>query len=96
MLEGLKAHNAKGDGLPLHMRIGINSGEPIVEDNDLFGTTVQMAARICDAAETDQLLVSSIVRDLYSGQTIKFDASGQYGMKGIAEPVTLYEPSLNT
>ena len=96
MLEGLKAHNAKGAELPLHMRVGINAGEPIVEDNDLFGTTVQMAARICDAAETDKVLVSSVVRDLCGGQTIKFDAAGQYGMKGIAEPVTLYEPSLNT
>ncbi len=96
MLAGLKAHNAKGEDLELHMRIGINAGEPIVEDNDLFGTTVQMAARICDAAETDTVLVSSVVRDLCGGQTIKFDAAGQYGMKGIAEPVTLYEPSLNT
>ena len=31
------------------VRIGINAGEPVAEGDDLFGTAVQLAARVCDA-----------------------------------------------
>lgn len=92
MIEGLEKHNQAKPDLPLHIRIGINAGEPILEDNDLFGSTVQMAARICDAAETDQILVSMVVRELCGGKTIQFEEAGRYSMKGIEEPVTLYGP----
>ncbi len=92
MIKGLQAHNSENRELALHMRIGINAGEPIVEENDLFGSTVQMAARICDAAETDKILVSNIVRELSQGKPINFDEAGKYGMKGIDGPVILYEP----
>jgi len=93
MIKGLQAHNSENQDLSLHMRIGINAGEPIVEENDLFGSTVQMAARICDAAETDKILVSNIVRELSQGKPINFDEAGKYGMKGIDDPVILYEPT---
>ena len=73
MIEDLEEHNRTTPDLPLHIRIGINAGEPIREDNDIFGSTVQMAARICDAAETDQVLVSMVVRELCGGRTIQFE-----------------------
>ena len=92
MLKGVIAHNKEFPALPLHMRIGINAGEPIVEDNDLFGSTVQMAARVCDAAETDGILVTNIVRELCTGKSLRFKEAGKYGMKGIDGPVTLYIP----
>ena len=93
MLKGVIAHNKEWPALPLHMRIGINAGEPIVEDNDLFGSTVQMAARVCDAAETDGVLVTNIVRELCAGKSLKFKEAGKYGMKGIDGPVVLYTPA---
>ena len=93
MIEGLELHNEAMPQFPLHIRIGINAGEPILEDNDFFGTTVQMAARICDAAEPDQVLVSMVVRELCGGKTLRFEEAGQYAMKGIEEPVTLHLPS---
>jgi class 3 adenylate cyclase len=40
----------------LHVRIGIHAGEPIQDSNDLFGATVQMAARICDFAAADAIV----------------------------------------
>ena len=93
MLKGVIEHNKEWPELPLHMRIGINAGEPIVEDNDLFGSTVQMAARVCDAAETDGVLVTNVVRELCAGKALKFKEAGKYGMKGIDGPVVLYTPS---
>ena len=38
-------------GAEVRVRIGLNAGEPIAEDDDFFGTAVQLAARICDRAE---------------------------------------------
>ncbi len=92
IIKVLKTHNSESPELPLHIRIGINAGEPIIEENDLFGSTVQMAARICDAADTDKILVSNIIRELSQGKSINFNEAGKYAMKGIEGPVTLYEP----
>ncbi|MBM3504798.1 MAG: adenylate/guanylate cyclase domain-containing protein [Alphaproteobacteria bacterium] len=77
MIKGVADHNKTKPPVTLHMRIGINAGEPIVEDNDLFGSTVQMAARICDAAETDHVLVSNIVRELCHGKAVTFREAGK-------------------
>ena len=48
----------------LSVRIGINAGEPVVDHNDLFGATVQLAARLCSEAEANGVVVSGLVRGL--------------------------------
>src|SRR5215210_2688494 len=48
----------------LHVRIGLDTGEPVADSNDLFGTTVQTAARICQSAEPDTIAISENVRSL--------------------------------
>ena len=75
----------------VRVRVGINAGEPIAEDDDLFGTAVQLAARITDRAEPGQVLVSRVVMDLCAGKTFEFTSQGDATMKGFDEPVTLYE-----
>ncbi|MEQ8664675.1 MAG: adenylate/guanylate cyclase domain-containing protein [Rhodospirillales bacterium] len=77
--------------LPLRLKIGINAGEPIAEDNDLFGSTVQMSARIVDKAQADEIFVSEIVRGICAGKTYKFKNRGTYPMKGFETDPTLYE-----
>jgi adenylate cyclase len=67
------------------------AGEPIAEDDDLFGTAVQLAARITDRAEPGQVLVSRVVRQLCAGKTFEFTSAGEATLKGFDEPVTLYE-----
>ena len=47
----------------LRVRIGIDVGEPVADSNDLFGATVQLAARLCQLAQPDAILVSSAVQD---------------------------------
>ncbi|MEQ8195627.1 MAG: adenylate/guanylate cyclase domain-containing protein, partial [Rhodospirillales bacterium] len=91
MQKGVVAHNTANPNLPLHLKIGINAGEPISEDNDLFGTTVQMAARIVDKAQADQIFVSEIVRGICAGKPIRFANRGAYEMKGFDGGVVLYE-----
>ena len=84
-------HNQQNPELPLHLKIGLNAGEPIAEDNDLFGTVVQMSARIVDKAQADEIFVSDIVRGICVGKSYKFVNRGGYEMKGFEEAPTLYE-----
>jgi adenylate cyclase len=85
------AHTQQNPELPLHLKIGLNAGEPISEDNDLFGSTVQMSARIVDKAQSEEIFVSEIVRGICDGKGYKFVNRGGYEMKGFAEPPTLFE-----
>lgn len=85
------AYNQQTPDLPLHLKIGLNAGEPIAEDNDLFGTVVQMSARIVDKAQADEIFVSDIVRGICIGKSYKFVNRGGYAMKGFDEDPTLYE-----
>jgi len=84
------AENANAK-IPLGLKIGINAGEPIVEDDDLFGTTVQLSARICDKASNYQILVSETVKGICQGKSLSFVARGTREMKGFKEPIPLYE-----
>jgi len=79
----------------LGIRIGLNAGEPVAEEGDIFGTAVQMARRICDHAQPGQIMVSDVVRQLAAGKGIQFSDHGDAQLKGFAQPVRLYEvPSL--
>ena len=91
MQRGVLAHNQATPDLPLHIKIGLNAGEPIAEEDDLFGTTVQLAARIVDKAQSEQIYVSEIIRWICAGKELEFVNAGQFAMKGVEEPVTLYE-----
>lgn len=91
MQQDIATHNRFNPDLPLHVKIGINAGEPIAEDNDLFGSTVQMAARIVDKAGKDEIFVSEIVRGICEGKKLHFKDRGQFEMKGFEAPPTLYE-----
>lgn len=84
-------HNATTSDIPVHLRIGINAGEPIQEEDDLFGTTVQLAARICAKCEADQVLCSNVVRELSHGRSRRFGALGEHELKGFRDPIALYE-----
>lgn len=85
------AHNEKRPDLPLHLRIGLNAGEPIEEEDDLFGTTVQLSARVCAEADTDEILCTNVVRELSAGKDLTFTEKGGHELKGFKDPVTLYE-----
>ncbi|HJN94042.1 MAG TPA: adenylate/guanylate cyclase domain-containing protein, partial [Dehalococcoidia bacterium] len=50
------------------VRIGLNAGEPIAENDDYFGSAVQLAARVCAEAGPGQVLAPQVVRDLCRGK----------------------------
>ena len=78
---------------PIRVRIGIHAGEPVEDGNDLFGSAVQIAARICDLAQADAVLVSAAVRDACDGTGLAFEPSGTKSLKGFAQPVELFSPA---
>ncbi len=77
--------------LPLRVRMGINAGEPIAEADDLFGTPVILAQRICARARGGEILVSDVVRQLVAGRQFLFAERGATALRGFEEPVRLYE-----
>jgi class 3 adenylate cyclase len=82
---------ASHDGEPLSIRVGLNAGEPIEEDGDLFGATVILASRIAAKAEGGEILVADTVRGLCSGKGFLFSDRGEFVAKGFEEPVRVYE-----
>jgi len=76
---------------PLHVRVGLNAGEPIEEDGDLFGATVILASRIAAKAGAGEILVPDTVRGLLSGKQFLFTDRGEFVPKGFDDAVRLYE-----
>jgi class 3 adenylate cyclase len=77
----------------LTLAIGLNCGEPIAEGNDLFGVSVQLAARVAGTARPGQILVSEAVRErlLAKAPTATFAVCGPFPLKGFSDPIPLYE-----
>ena len=89
-------HNALDDYLRdnqeagLRVRIGAAAGEPVESHNDLFGTTVQLASRLCSHAQPEQILVSNVVAELCIGKVLQFEDLGEVSLKGFDRPVRVH------
>ena len=75
---------------PVRVRIGAAVGEPVEQRHDLFGSTVQLAARLCAYAQPDQVLVSSELCELCAGGDLSFDEGGHAQLKGFEQPVRVH------
>jgi class 3 adenylate cyclase len=91
MQRAFAAHDDEHPETPIRVRIGLNAGEPIAEDEDLFGTAVNMAARIAAQAQGGQILASDVVRQLVAGKGFLFSDHGEIPLKGFDQPMRLYE-----
>jgi class 3 adenylate cyclase len=76
---------------PFEVKVAIAAGEPVTEDDDLFGAAVQLAARVCSSCQGKSILVTSAVRELCLGKGFQFDDKGHVELKGFDEPVRVYE-----
>jgi class 3 adenylate cyclase len=91
MQRAFAEHNQGHPATPINVRIGMCAGEPVEEDHRLFGSTVQLTARICAACQPDQILVAPVIRDLCMGKQFSFVEKGEEQFKGFAEPQRLFE-----
>jgi class 3 adenylate cyclase len=71
----------------LKVRVGAAVGEPVEQHNDLFGSTVQLAARLCAHAQPEQILVSNAIAELCLGKGLSFEDVGEVTLKGFGSPV---------
>jgi class 3 adenylate cyclase len=84
-------HNEGTDVMPLKIRIGLNAGKVIQEEDDYYGAAVQLSARVCAVAGPDQICVTDSVVSLCKGRDFAFEDRGPHTLKGIDHPVTVYE-----
>ena len=83
----LEKHAQKNSKHALKVRVGAAVGEPVEQNNDLFGSTVQLAARLCAHAQPEQILVSSAIAELCLGKGLSFEDLGEVSLKGFNSPV---------
>ncbi len=77
-------------------RIGINLGDVIVEDDDIFGEGVNVAARLQTLAEPGGICISGTVFDQVRNKlTLGYDFLGAQAVKNIADPVPTYRVLLS-
>ena len=83
----LDKHAQANPAHPLQVRVGAAAGEPVEQHNDLFGCTVQLAARLCAHAQPEQILVSNAIAELCIGKGLSFEDVGEVTLKGFDSPV---------
>jgi class 3 adenylate cyclase len=86
----LAEHEQANSEVPVKVRIGAAAGEPVENHLDLFGSTVQLAARLCSHAEPEQSLVSNAVAELCIGKGLTFHDLGEVLLKGFDRPIRVH------
>jgi adenylate cyclase len=87
--EGMRARNAETpESRRIEFRIGVNLGDVIVQDDDLFGEGVNVAARLEGLAEPGGVCISDLVhRSIRSKLDLSFEDLGAQRVKNIGDPV---------
>ena len=77
---------------PIRVRIGLNAGEVLLGEDELFGAAINLAARVMDRADGGEILASDTVRQLVGTMPeASFRDRGRVALKGFAERQRLYE-----
>jgi adenylate cyclase len=85
------AESTHGDGAPIAYRIGINLGDVIVDENDMYGVGVNVAARVQTLAPVGGVAVSATVRDHVAGKVpYTFEDMGEHVVKNLERPVRVF------
>ena len=75
----------------IELRIGINLGDIIIDEGDIYGDGVNLAARLESLSEPGGICVSRVVRDQVRDKLdLSFQDLGEYEVKNIARPVRVY------
>jgi adenylate cyclase len=81
---------APAAGLPA-AHVGIHTGPVVFQDGDVYGATVNLAARIASFAKAGQVVVSEETASRSSGDDLRYHPLGPVTLKGVANPVALYQ-----
>lgn len=75
---------------PIYVRVGLSAGEPVSENDDLYGSAVTLASRVCGVCQPGAILATSAVRDIALGKGFQWDDKGEVTLKGFEDPMHLY------
>lgn len=89
--DGFDTRTREGATPELRVRIGMAAGQPVQHNDDIFGSAVNLASRICDAADAGRILTSDVVRDLGTEKGFPFDEADERPLKGFADPTRVFE-----
>jgi class 3 adenylate cyclase len=89
----IKAHRTVAPDIGMALRIGLAAGEPIKSGDDLFGSTVQLAARVCAIAGGDQTVITDSIREISATIGAEFSDLGEQSLKGFKTPVRVHAVS---
>jgi class 3 adenylate cyclase len=78
------------DSFDIHVRIGMHTGNAIVEQNDVFGDVVNVASRIENEAEGDEILLSEAMAVMLRDQGYFLNKAGVFTFKGKKEPMNVF------
>ena len=91
IVDGAAAENREHPDRPIHIGVGIHSGEVVETAETFVGTAVNVAARVCAVARPGEVLVSATVRGITHGSVpAGFVSRGKKRLKGLAEPVEVF------
>lgn len=82
--------------LGLAVRAGVHTGEVERAGDDLRGVAVHLAARVMDAADPGEVLVTATTRDLVAGTELEFTEKGSFELKGISGSRILFALSTDS
>ncbi len=80
-----------GASTEMRVRVGIAAGQPVDRDGDLFGSTVTLASRLCDASEPGHVLTSDVVRERGVQHGFAFDEGTDRQVKGFDGLIRVFE-----
>lgn len=89
--DGFDARTLEEGVRELRVRVGLSAGEPVDHNDDIFGSAVNLASRICDAANGGEILVSDIVHDIGTEKGFSFRSEDERSLKGFSAPTMIYE-----
>jgi len=82
--------DAFSDRDKIELRIAVSTGEVAVDDGDVFGEAVNLAARAQQHAAAGEVLFTEVTCATLSRQEIRFTDAGTFELKGLPHPVRLY------
>lgn len=90
MQDGFARFSEMMPDLAFEVRVGLSAGEPIHESGDIFGTPVNLAARVMSKAGARQIAVSGNVQEMCQDRAMKFVELGRFQLKGFPDPQPVY------
>jgi adenylate cyclase len=78
-------------GFSVRVRIGVHTGKALVEDSDIFGDAVNLAARVQSLAKGNEICVSNDTASMLNKETFALVNAGSFRIKGKASEITLYK-----